>query len=68
MTSGPTRTICVPSTISVVLKEGVRGKYLDRYRAGTNLRVLAPDVRAAFPTDESVNQAMRSIMHGQTPA
>ncbi|MGP0064952.1 MAG: hypothetical protein ACLQGP_15305 [Isosphaeraceae bacterium] len=51
-----------------VLKGGVRGKYLERYRAGTNLALLAPDVRAAFPTDESVNQALRSLIHGQTPA
>jgi len=51
-----------------VLKGGVRGKYLDRYRAGTNLALLAPDVRAAFPTDESVNQALRSLIHGQSPA
>ncbi|MGO9601123.1 MAG: hypothetical protein ACLP7Q_24355 [Isosphaeraceae bacterium] len=48
-----------------VLKGGVRGKYLERYRAGTNLALLAPDVRAAFPTDEAVNQALRSLMHGQ---
>ncbi len=51
-----------------LLKGGVRGKYPDRYRAGTNLALLAPDVRAAFPTDESVNQALRSLMQGQTPA
>jgi hypothetical protein len=44
------------------LKGGVRGKYLERYRAGTNLALLAPDVRAAFPTDEAVNQALRSLM------
>ncbi len=49
------------------LKEGVRGKYLDRFRAGTNLALLAPDVRAAFPTDESVNLALRSLMHSRTP-
>ncbi len=47
-----------------VLKGGVRGKHLARYRAGTNLALLAPDVRAAFPTDEAVNQALRSIMQG----
>jgi len=47
-----------------VLKGGVRGKYLERYRAGTNLALLAPDVRAAFPTDEAVNQALRSLMQG----
>jgi hypothetical protein len=44
------------------LKGGVRGKYLKRYRAGTNLALLAPDVRAAFPTDEKVNKALRSLM------
>ena len=49
------------------LDGGVRGKYLERYRAGTNLARLAPDVRAAFPTDESVNQALKSLM-GQNPA
>ena len=44
------------------LQGGERGKYLDRYRAGTNLALLAPDVRAAFPTDEAVNEALRSLM------
>jgi hypothetical protein len=44
------------------LKGGVRGKYLERYRAGTNLVKLDADVRAAFPTDEAVNQALRSLM------
>jgi hypothetical protein len=47
------------------LKGGVRGKYLERYRAGTNLALLAPDVRAAFPTDEAVNQALRSVLQSQ---
>ncbi len=44
------------------LKGGALGKYLERYRSGTNLALLAPDVRAAFPTDEAVNQALRSVM------
>ncbi len=44
------------------LKGGVRGKHLERYRKGTNLAKLAPDVRAAFPSDESVNEALRSLM------
>ena len=44
------------------LKGGVRGKHLERYRAGTNLALLAPDVRAAFPTDEAVNEALRLVM------
>ena len=46
------------------LKGGIRGKYLERYRTGTNLALLAPDVRAAFPTDEAVNQALRSLIQG----
>ena len=44
------------------LKGGVRGKYLERYRQGTNLALLESDVRAAFPTDEAVNEALRSLM------
>jgi len=51
-----------PEYDASVLKGGVRGKYLERYRAGTNLALLAPDVRAAFSTDESVNQALRSLI------
>ena len=39
------------------LHGGVHGESLERYRAGTNLALLAPDVRAAFPTDEAVNEA-----------
>jgi len=49
------------------LKGAVRGKYLDRYRAGTNLALLAPDVRAAFPTDQAVNEALRSLMSSGAP-
>jgi hypothetical protein len=50
------------------LEGEVRGKYLDRYRAGTNLALLAPEVRAAFPTDDVVNQALRSLMSTQNSA
>jgi len=45
-----------------LLKGGVRGKYLKRYQVGTNLALLAPDVRSAFPTDDAVNNALRSLM------
>ena len=49
-----------------VLKGGVRGKYFERYRSGTNLALLAPDVRAAYPTDEAVNEALRSLMKAKS--
>lgn len=41
---------------------GVRGKYLEAYRKGTNLALLHPDVSKVFPTDESVNEALRSLI------
>ena len=41
---------------------GVRGKYVARYRAGTNVVVLDPDVAAAFGTSESVNRALRALL------
>lgn len=39
---------------------GVRGKYAERYRAGTNIIVLDPDVAARFPDAASVNRVLRA--------
>lgn len=47
---------------ATVLKDGVRGKYVARYQLGTNLIRLAPDVAAAFPTEQSVNDALRLLI------
>ena len=44
------------------LKGGVRGKYATQFRQGTNLVLLSPDVAAYFPTEESVNSALRSLV------
>jgi len=44
------------------LKGGVRGKYLARYRAGTNLVLLSPDVAKYFPDEQSVNSALRTLI------
>jgi len=44
------------------MKGGVRGKYVNRYRAGTNLVLLDPRLAAAFPTDAAVNQALRAVL------
>lgn len=38
-----------------------RAIYAEQYRSGTNLVLLEPDVRAAFPDDQSVNEALRVI-------
>jgi len=44
------------------LAGGVRGKYLSRYRAGTNLVLLSPDVAAHFPNEKAVNAALRTLI------
>lgn len=41
---------------------GVRGKYLERYREGTNLVALEPDVAETFPNSSAVNDALRSLI------
>lgn len=45
-----------------LLKGGVRGKYAKRYRKGTNLVLLEPEVAKAFPNEKSVNDALRLVM------
>ena len=44
------------------MQGGVRGKYVQRYRSGTNLVLLDPDIAKAFPTDASVNEALRLLL------
>ncbi|MCH7614690.1 MAG: hypothetical protein IH978_02970, partial [Nitrospinae bacterium] len=44
------------------LGKGVRGKYVKAYRAGTNLVRLKPEVAAAFPSDQAVNEALSSLI------
>jgi len=44
------------------MKGGVRGRYAKRYRAGTNLVLLDPELAEAFPTDAAVNDALRGVL------
>ena len=48
--------------LSTLLNGGVRGKYAAQYQEGTNLVLLAPDVAAAFPSAEAVNEALRLVL------
>ncbi len=48
--------------MSELLPGAVRGKYAKRYKAGTNLVLLDPDVALAFPDAKSVNAALRLVM------
>lgn len=45
-----------------LLKSGVRGKYAKKYREGTNLVLLEPDVARAFPNEKAVNEALRLVI------
>ncbi len=44
------------------LKNGIRGKYAERYAAGTNVIKLDPDVVEAFPNEKAVNEALKSLL------
>lgn len=41
---------------------GVRGKYAGRIKTGSVMITLAPDVAAAFPDAEAVNEALRVLL------
>ena len=45
------------------MKGGVRGKYIARLRKGSNLVLLEPEVAAAFPSDDAVNEALRGVLN-----
>ncbi len=51
-----------PEYFFAAMKGGVRGKHYEQYRKGTNVVPIEPDVAAAFPTEEAVNQALRGIL------
>ena len=51
-----------PEYIREDFGKGVRGKYYEAYRKGPNVVLLSPDVAKVFPTEDSVNEALRSLI------
>jgi hypothetical protein len=49
------------------VEDVVRSLYLKRYRAGTNLILLDPELAKAFPTEDAVNDALRSYLRVTKP-
>lgn len=41
----------------------VRDKYFERYRKGTNIVLIDPDLAKQFPNSESVNAALRQLIN-----
>jgi len=51
------------------LRGGVRGKYYKRYKQGTNVVLLEPDLAKVFRDSATVNEALRQYLseHGSPP-
>lgn len=41
---------------------GVRGKYVEKYRHGTNVVLLEPRLAKAFPDSKSVNDTLKAVL------
>ncbi len=41
--------------------DGIRGKYASKYKEGTNIVILDPELIEYFPDSASVNEALRSL-------
>ena len=44
------------------MKGGVRGKYARRARESTNIVLIEPEIADAFPTEKSVNEALKGVL------
>lgn len=42
--------------------QGIRGKYSNRFKDGSNVVVLSPEIAEIFPDSESVNRALRLLV------
>ncbi len=40
----------------------VRGKHFEKYRQGTNIVLIDPDLAKRFPTSDAVNAALRQLI------
>lgn len=42
--------------------KGEKGKYAEKYREGTNLVLIDPDIAKEFPDAEAINDALRHYL------
>ncbi|WP_089724784.1 hypothetical protein [Candidatus Thiosymbion oneisti] len=47
------------------LGKGIQGKYYERYREGSNVVVIEPDLAREFPNAQAVNNALRKLLELQ---
>jgi hypothetical protein len=41
--------------------QGIRGKYVSRYKAGSNVIILDPDIASVFKDSKTVNEILRPL-------
>jgi hypothetical protein len=51
-----------PEYPAELIKSGIRGKFARRYRGGTNVVLLDPDVAREFRDAAAVNEALRNLI------
>ena len=51
-----------------LIRSGIRGKYARRFKEGSNVVVIDPDLSDAFPNSEAVNEALRDYLAYQDRA
>ncbi len=51
--------------LSKLQQVGLRGKYAQQYREGTNVVLIDDDLAEAFPTPKAVNDALRKALKEQ---
>ena len=54
-----------PEYPAELIRSGVRGKYAKRFKEGSNVVVIDPDLSDAFPNSEAVNEALRDYLASQ---
>ncbi len=42
-------------------QKGIRGKYVEKFKKGTNIVVLDPEIMEYFPDSDSVNEALKLL-------
>ena len=51
-----------PEYPAELIRSGIRGKYAKRFKEGSNVVVIDPDLSDAFPNSEAVNEALRDYL------
>ena len=54
-----------PEYSTELIRSGIRGKYAKRFKEGSNVVVIDPDLSDAFPNSEAVNEALRDYLASQ---